>query len=284
MGEFGEFLQNARAYKGVTLRDVERATRINRRYLAALEQENFDELPPLTYARGIVRTYAQYLGLDPVSVLAMFENAHGQRSGGFRVVPAVKPIQAPTHWAPNFAIIAFMVVMSAVVFAWLYSAYLAPPTMPATPTVTRVETETPSSLALESPVPTASTPTVGTQVAAAPTSTPAEALSTPVPGLTPTGAAPTSTPEPAPTATPADQEHTFEIIAMDRVWVQATVDGQVVLSQILAAGERRSFRGTQLHVVSGNAPLVRVIVDGEDQGPLGAQWDDEAIFPRETGQ
>lgn len=282
MGEFGEFLQNARAYKGVTLRDAERATRINRRYLAALEQENFDELPPLTYARGIVRSYAQYLGLDPVTVLAMFENAHGQRSGGFRVVPAVKPIQAPTHWAPNFAIIAFMVVMSAVVFAWLYSAYLAPPAMPMTPTVTRIETGTPSSLALEAPTPTV-TAMAGEAVATpVPTDTPPPPAETP--SLTPTEAAPTSTPVPTPTATPASREHTFEIVTQGRVWVQATVDGEVVLAQVLGAGERRSFTGTQLHVVSGNAPLVRVFVDGVDQGPLGSQWDDEATFPWGSGQ
>lgn len=277
MGEFGDFLQNARAYKGVTLRDAERATRIHRRYLAALENETFDELPPLTYARGIVRTYAQYLGLDPVSVLAMFENAHGQRSGGFRVVPAVKPIQAPTHWAPNFAIIAFMVVMSAVVFAWLYSAYLAPPAMPATPTVAPPSLQTPGTLAEGGQATTVALG--GAQVTPVPTPSPAPMEQAPAPAD-----AATSTPGPTePVATnPANQSHTFEVVAEDRVWVQVTVDGQVVLSEILAAGTRRSFTGSEMHVVSGNAPLVRVVVDGVDQGPLGSQWDDEATFPRQS--
>lgn len=119
MSEFGELLRHARSYKGVSLREAERATKINRHHLAALEREEFEELPPLIYARGIVRNYAQYLGLDPVAVLALFEEVHGQRSGGFRVVPATKPLNIPSHWAPNFAIIAFMVIMSAVIFAWL---------------------------------------------------------------------------------------------------------------------------------------------------------------------
>jgi peptidyl-prolyl cis-trans isomerase D len=39
----------------------------------------------------------------------------------------VKTTEVPSHWAPNFAIIAFMVIMSAVIFAWMYSAYFAPP-------------------------------------------------------------------------------------------------------------------------------------------------------------
>ncbi len=278
MGEFGDFLKNARAYKGVTLRDAERATRIHRRYLAALENETFDELPPLTYARGIVRTYAQYLGLDPVSVLAMFENAHGQRSGGFRVVPAVKPIQAPTHWAPNFAIIAFMVVMSAVVFAWLYSAYLAPPAMPATPTVAPPSLQTPGTLVEASQAATVAAG--GAQVTPVPTPSPAPLEQAPAPTES---AASTANPlEPVPT-NPANQSHTFEVVAEDRVWVQVTIDGQVVLAETLAAGARRSFTGSEMHVVSGNAPLVRVIVDGVDQGLLGSRWDDEATFPRPSG-
>ncbi|MCS7051628.1 MAG: helix-turn-helix domain-containing protein, partial [Thermomicrobium sp.] len=127
MGEFGELLRNARAYRGVSLHDAERATRISRRYLAALEQEAFEHLPPLTYARGIVRIYAQYLGLDPVAVLAKFEDAHGQRSLGFRVVPSARTVQEPLmHWAPNFAVIAFMLAISAIVFALVYTTYLAP--------------------------------------------------------------------------------------------------------------------------------------------------------------
>jgi len=274
MGEFGELLRNARAYKGVTLRDAERVTRIHRRYLAALENETFDDLPPLTYARGIVRSYAQYLGLDPVSMLAMFESAHGQRSGGFRVVPAVKPLPAPTHWAPNFAVIAFMVVMSAVVFAWLYSAYLAPPSSLATPTV-------PAGL----PESFATSPDGRQQTRAAA----GGALSTPE--LAPddsgeassragaTDAGDASPPTPAATS-PIQKEHTFEIVVSGRVWVEATVDGQVVLSTILDPGERRTFTGSEMHLVSGNAPLVRVIVDGVDAGLLGTKWDDEATFPR----
>src|SRR5690606_40621480 len=97
MSEFGELLRHARSYKGVSLREAERATKINRHHLAALEREEFEELPPLIYARGIVRNYAQYLGLDPVAVLALFEEVHGQRSGGFRVVPSTKPLNIPSH-------------------------------------------------------------------------------------------------------------------------------------------------------------------------------------------
>jgi cytoskeletal protein RodZ len=143
MAGFGETLQQARAVKNVTLKEVEKATRITRQQLNALEEEAFDALPPMIYQRGIVRKYAVYLDLDPSRMLALFEEAHG--AAGTKMDPRapqpVPPIDMPSHWAPNFAIIAFSVVLAAIVFAWVYSAYVAPggdnPTAPAiVPTMT----------------------------------------------------------------------------------------------------------------------------------------------------
>jgi cytoskeletal protein RodZ len=127
MAGFGETLRQARAHKGVSLKEAEQATRITRHYLAALEEEDFSSLPPVIYQRGFVRNYSIYLDLDPSKTLAMFEEAHG--SGARPTEPnvtAVPPIDMPNHWAPNFAIIAFSVVLSAIVFAWVYTAYVAP--------------------------------------------------------------------------------------------------------------------------------------------------------------
>jgi cytoskeletal protein RodZ len=60
----GSSLASARLARGLDLRDVERDTRIRARYLAALEEEDFDSLPGEAYAAGFLRTYAAYLGLD----------------------------------------------------------------------------------------------------------------------------------------------------------------------------------------------------------------------------
>jgi cytoskeleton protein RodZ len=72
MGELGSLLTRAREARGLTLEDAERDTRISRRYLAALEAEQFDIIPAPVYARGFLRSYSQYLGLDPQEMLAMF--------------------------------------------------------------------------------------------------------------------------------------------------------------------------------------------------------------------
>ncbi|HET7034091.1 MAG TPA: RodZ domain-containing protein [Thermomicrobiaceae bacterium] len=257
--EFGDLLRHARAEKGVTLREAERATRISHYQLRALEREEFSELPALTYSRGLVRRYASYLGLDPVDVLARFEEAHGQRSGGFRVVPAVKPLHTPSNWAPNFAIIAFMVVMSAVIFAWWYSAYFAPPDQLPTPTTSAVARSTPTETYAAGGGIVLATPT--------PTSLPTAAATPTVAGAT----------EPKPTPTPT--AHNFTVTATHQVWVQVTLDGKTVLSTTLPAGASRTFSGQELHVKSGDAAMVQIAVDGIDQGALGTSWNTDKTYP-----
>ena len=64
MFEIGSSLREARERRGLTLTDVERRTKIRSRYLAALENERFDLLPGDAYAKGFLRGYAEFLGLD----------------------------------------------------------------------------------------------------------------------------------------------------------------------------------------------------------------------------
>jgi hypothetical protein len=62
--EIGYSLKAARERQGIDLTEAELATKIRAKYIRALEEEDFDALPADTYARGFLRTYADYLGLD----------------------------------------------------------------------------------------------------------------------------------------------------------------------------------------------------------------------------
>ena len=64
MLEIGSSLREARIRHGVELAQVDADTQIRTRYLKALEDERFDLIPGDAYARGFLRTYADYLGLD----------------------------------------------------------------------------------------------------------------------------------------------------------------------------------------------------------------------------
>jgi cytoskeleton protein RodZ len=64
MGNFGADLKKAREAKGVALEAIAAATKITTRYLQAVEQERFDQLPGGVFRRSIVRSYARTAGLD----------------------------------------------------------------------------------------------------------------------------------------------------------------------------------------------------------------------------
>jgi cytoskeletal protein RodZ len=68
----GRILAEAREARGITLDEAERETRIARRYLIALEEEEFDVFPARAQARGFLRMYALYLDLDAAEMLALF--------------------------------------------------------------------------------------------------------------------------------------------------------------------------------------------------------------------
>ena len=73
--EFGNALIEARKARGLTLRDVERDTRISTKYLQALEEGHLEVLPAPVYARAFTRTYAQYLGLDAPQLVKQLPGA-----------------------------------------------------------------------------------------------------------------------------------------------------------------------------------------------------------------
>ncbi len=61
--EIGRTLQRAREKRGLSLQQVEEATKIRTKYLRDLENENFEVLPAV-YMLGSLKTYAEHLGLD----------------------------------------------------------------------------------------------------------------------------------------------------------------------------------------------------------------------------
>jgi cytoskeletal protein RodZ len=62
--EIGRILEEQRKERGLSLEEVEQATKIRKRYLTGLEREDYTILPDAVYARGFLKTYANYLGLD----------------------------------------------------------------------------------------------------------------------------------------------------------------------------------------------------------------------------
>src|SRR6266568_4169850 len=80
-GTFGDHLKREREMRGVSLDEISTATRIARRFLAAIEDEQWDQLPGGVFNRGFVRAMARYLGLDEENIVAEYAAAAGDRPG-----------------------------------------------------------------------------------------------------------------------------------------------------------------------------------------------------------
>jgi len=71
--ELARRIGEARLARGISLEEAERATKIRRRYLEAIEAGDFAQLPDGPPGRGFVRNYARYLGLDPEAAIHLLE-------------------------------------------------------------------------------------------------------------------------------------------------------------------------------------------------------------------
>jgi transcriptional regulator with XRE-family HTH domain len=88
----GDELRQEREARGIELDEVEAATGVRARYVRAIEEEDWEELPGEFYARAFTRTYARYLGLDPAEfALEHRPDRVGEGTAGPRVEPELVP-------------------------------------------------------------------------------------------------------------------------------------------------------------------------------------------------
>ncbi|WP_335872863.1 helix-turn-helix domain-containing protein [Bacillus sp. 2205SS5-2] len=65
MTELGARLKAAREEKGYDLEDLQRITKIQKRYLQGIEEGNYDLMPGKFYVRAFIKQYAESVGLHP---------------------------------------------------------------------------------------------------------------------------------------------------------------------------------------------------------------------------
>ena len=74
MADIGDKLRSARKAKGMSIEDVEKITKIQRRYLTAIENDDFDQLPGDFYVRAFIRQFAVVVGLNGKELLADYKS------------------------------------------------------------------------------------------------------------------------------------------------------------------------------------------------------------------
>jgi cytoskeleton protein RodZ len=165
MPEIGETLRETRMRRRIDMTEVEAATKIRAKYLRALENEEWDLLPGPTFVKTFLRTYAEFLDLDPRLLVEEYRQRYERPSsqdltpfgpglGGQRRRRRQRPRR---NWGP--AILVFLGVV--VLLAALYGlSLLGPdedthtPVAQPTPTRTPAPKKTPAKKRTRPPAPT----------------------------------------------------------------------------------------------------------------------------------
>ncbi|MCB0342820.1 MAG: helix-turn-helix domain-containing protein [Pseudobdellovibrionaceae bacterium] len=77
MKQTGQVLKSTRKKQGISISEVSMATKISARVIERMEEGATDDMPPLTFLRGFVRTYATYLKLDADKIMSEFNQEMG---------------------------------------------------------------------------------------------------------------------------------------------------------------------------------------------------------------
>ena len=120
----GTALQQERTKKGYSLEEVAAATKINKDYLSALENDEFQKFPSSVYAKGFLQSYAKFLEIDVEKILALYRRSIGETASP-EVIPLQKTEKQPKFViTPGIIVITFItIVVMATVGYLIYSFY-----------------------------------------------------------------------------------------------------------------------------------------------------------------
>jgi cytoskeletal protein RodZ len=225
--EIGNTLREARVRRNLTLQQVEEDTKIRVKYVQAMENEDWDVMPGVTYVKGFLRTYTTYLGLDPDVTIDEFRSRgmvpsaeHHEPFSGSSVIGKPR-----SHRGRNTIVI--LAVVCLVVLAAVYALGMdwgksdAPTTKP-------------GALGINSPSPKASK---------------------------------TPRPEATETVVPAWQKNLVAVEAVGGdCWMEVRRNndqGVVLFSGTLGKGDKKKFKGKDIWMSLGNPASVRLEAAGK---------------------
>lgn len=232
MTKIGEYLRSAREERKIPLAQVARDTRVNERYLSAIEAGEFSRLPAAAYAKGFIRIYAEYLGLDPKPLLEQFTR---ERPGAARspLDAEREAVPFPARASRNRLLIgvaaAAGIVVAILAVSMLRRSACAPrPAPPAAPATEELETL---------PLPSVPTP-----------------KPSPEPG---------ETEEPSPEASPVARKK-LSIKAKEPVTLKVYADGALLFQGTLAKGKEESWTAAEGFDLRVSRPrIAEMLLDGK---------------------
>ncbi|MDK2820542.1 MAG: hypothetical protein PWP31_507 [Clostridia bacterium] len=122
MANVGEILREARQEKAISLREAEEATKIRLKYLEALENGEYDQIPGRVYAQGFLRNYAKYLGLNVSELINQFKEEYPPEEEKI-IEELTTSVPAPSLKKSKILFIILGVFLILWSMNWLYNHY-----------------------------------------------------------------------------------------------------------------------------------------------------------------
>lgn len=229
----GEVLRKTREEKGLSYHDVEDSIKIRVRYLEALEKEEYNILPGITYTKGFLRSYSKYLGLNPEEIISLF-NSSIEKETESELQPPLTPIQSTPVWFKPIVLIMMALFAVAIVIGITF--------------FTKMNNNPPGSDYTPTPLPTA--PEIQKPIDQEPEST-----------------------KPIEQPSEVKYEGIVaELVFKEDCWLKVKVDGAMMQDGIMAAGTTKVIQGAERieFLTIGNAGGLTLKLNGKDVPPLGA--------------
>jgi transcriptional regulator with XRE-family HTH domain len=248
VAQLGETLKRAREDRNLSLDEAAQATHIQPALLRALENNNYKAFPSPVIARGMIRNYAKFLGLDPIEALTLYDGngvvpVKGQRltPDGIEFMNLSMSSRSVFNWELFIGVLLVLVAIGGL--SYLAYGNVVQTSVTATPTKTPLAAGITEDSALV-------LPTV-----------------TPPPTNTPTPPPPTGTPTPI-----IYSGVLVDLVVTQSSWVQILADDVKVFEGILQPGDTRSWSGERrVAIRAGNGGGVEVLVNGVSRGLMGAE-------------
>lgn len=93
----GEKLQEIRKDASVSLNEIAKATKVQKKYLEMLEQGHYEQLPPDVYVKGFLTNYAKYLSIEVDDVISLYDKERG-------IAKNIKKFKSPKETRKKFQI------------------------------------------------------------------------------------------------------------------------------------------------------------------------------------
>jgi len=259
IGTFGESLKRERELRGVTLEEISAATRIATRFLKAIENEDWDQLPGGVFNRGFVRAVSRYLGLDEENTVAEYTLAVGDRPSvpvWTGSPPVVTPEQPWLAW-----IIVAVVVLALLSGGWLGARRLLAWRAARRAAQTAAVSAGSSPASADAPQHTADAPAPANNFTPSPDARDARSVA---PG-TATDPASASAP-----SSPATDLMELKIQAGKRTKVTIVADKDMVFDGTMKAGENHFFSAADhFQVTAKDAGVLHMELNGKTMAPIG---------------